>query len=113
MALALRLGLRGLLLPLDQVDTPDGERRLVPPSGHVAGIYAKCDRQEGVFRAPANEELKGVVDLARNLFDTDVGQLNAEGVNCLRASRVAGFASGVHARCRATPSGAMSTFGGS
>jgi phage tail sheath protein FI len=71
--------------PWIQVDTPTGEKRLVPPSGHVAGIYSKCDTEVGVFRAPANEELKGVVDLGRNLFDTDIGVLNAEGINCLKS----------------------------
>ncbi len=71
--------------PWVHVDARGGERRLVPPSGHVAGIYSKCDREVGVFRAPANEELQGVVDLGRNLFDTDIGQLNAEGINCLKS----------------------------
>jgi phage tail sheath protein FI len=66
------------------VDGSEG-RRLVPPSGHVAGIVSRCDSADGVFRAPANEELHGVNDLARNLFDTDVGQLNANGINCMRA----------------------------
>ncbi|HRE88876.1 MAG TPA: phage tail sheath subtilisin-like domain-containing protein [Myxococcota bacterium] len=71
--------------PWIQVDTADGVKRLVPPSGHVAGVYSKCDREMGVYRAPANEELVGVVDLARNLFDTDIGQLNSEGINCLKS----------------------------
>ncbi len=71
--------------PWVQIDTPSGQIRLVPPSGHVAGIYSKCDKEVGVFRAPANEELHGVVNLGRNLFDTDIGQLNAEGINCLKS----------------------------
>lgn len=71
--------------PWIQVDTADGEKRLVPPSGHVAGVYSKCDQMMGVYRAPANEPLEGVVDLARNLYDTDIGQLNSEGINCLKS----------------------------
>lgn len=35
----------------------------VPPSGHVAGLYAKCDRDAGVHRAPANLPLNNVVDV--------------------------------------------------
>ncbi|HEX8557458.1 MAG TPA: phage tail sheath subtilisin-like domain-containing protein [Pyrinomonadaceae bacterium] len=63
------------------------EGRLVPPSGHVAGVYARTDAQAGVHKAPANAELSGVLDL-----ETDVGAaaqewLNREGVNCLRAFR--------------------------
>jgi len=78
-------GYAAFYFPWIQVDTASGEKRLVPPSGHIAGIYSKCDTEMGVFRAPANEELKGVVDLGRNLFDTDIGQLNAEGINCLKS----------------------------
>ncbi|MBX3158026.1 MAG: phage tail sheath family protein [Deltaproteobacteria bacterium] len=36
----------------------------VPPCGHVAGVYARSDRRAGVHRAPANEELAAIVDLA-------------------------------------------------
>jgi phage tail sheath protein FI len=66
------------------IEGPAG-RRLVPPSGHVAGIFSRCDRADGVYRAPANEEVEGIMDLARNLFDADIGQLNNNGINCLRA----------------------------
>ena len=70
--------------PWIQVDTVDGTKRLVPPSGHVAGIYSRCDREMGPYRAPANEEIKGIVDLGRELFSNDIGALNAEGINCLK-----------------------------
>lgn len=61
-----------------------GQTRLVPPSGHVAGIYARCDEAMGPFRAPANEELEGVFSLGRALRDEDIGRLNNEGINCLK-----------------------------
>jgi len=61
-----------------------GKRRLVPPSGHVAGIYTRCDDAQGVYRAPANESLEGVVDLDLILQDEDVAMLTAEGINCIR-----------------------------
>jgi phage tail sheath protein FI len=59
--------------------------RLVPPCGHVAGIFARSDARVGVFKAPANEEVLGVVDLETNIDNSIQDQLNPEGVNCLRA----------------------------
>ncbi len=56
----------------------------VPTAGHVAGVFARCDAAQGVYRAPANEELQGVVDLAINLQPADIGRLNHEGINCLQ-----------------------------
>jgi uncharacterized protein len=56
----------------------------VPPSGHVAGIYARSDRLTGVHKAPANEEIAGVVDLDMHLSDGDLAVFNQEGINCLR-----------------------------
>ncbi len=40
-----------------------------PPCGHVAGVYARSDQRVGVYKAPANEVLEGVLDLADNLTD--------------------------------------------
>lgn len=59
--------------------------RLVPPCGHVAGIYARSDGRAGVYKAPANEEVSGVLDLERAVDAPLQGKLNPEGVNCLRA----------------------------
>ena len=59
--------------------------RPVPPCGHIAGIFARSDARVGVFKAPANEELMGAMDLE---FPVDAGVqegLNPEGINCLRA----------------------------
>ncbi len=59
---------------------------LVPPSGHVAGVYARTDRRSGVHKAPANEVLEGVVDLALHLEEGKVTDLyHGQGINCLRA----------------------------
>lgn len=57
---------------------------LVPPSGHIAGIYARSDNQRGVHKAPANEYITGAVDLNALLSDTDQGEINIEGINVLR-----------------------------
>ncbi len=61
-------------------------QRLLPPCGHVAGIVARRDAQQaGSFRAPANEELFGVLDLEQIVDDAVQDVLAPEGVNCLRA----------------------------
>jgi len=57
---------------------------LLPPSGFVCGIYARNDVQRGVFKAPANEVVRGAL---RFEIDVNFGQqelLNPLGVNCLR-----------------------------
>jgi len=57
----------------------------VPPCGHVAGVYARTDRQRGVYKAPANEIVEGVSDLERPLTRADQEYLNPKHVNCLRS----------------------------
>lgn len=64
---------------------PAGAARFVPPCGHVAGVVARCDQRIGVHKAPANEILEGVVDLAARLTGADQARLNPEGINALRA----------------------------
>jgi hypothetical protein len=65
-------------------DSGQAGLRAVPPCGHIAGVYATTDRRVGVFKAPANIELQGVLDLDRDVSVSDQGQLNTEGVNALR-----------------------------
>jgi hypothetical protein len=57
----------------------------IPPSGHVAGIYARCDTQRGSFKAPANEVITGASALTLSLSDDHLGNLNAEGINTMRS----------------------------
>lgn len=64
---------------------PLGSQRFVPPCGHVAGVVARSDNRTGVHKAPANEALEGVIDLAVSLTDAEQGPLNAAGINALRA----------------------------
>jgi phage tail sheath protein FI len=63
----------------------DGGYDLVPPCGHIAGIFARSDRTRGVHKAPANEVLEGVVGLERVLTNTDQDELNPRCINCLRS----------------------------
>jgi hypothetical protein len=60
------------------------ETVLVPPCGHIAGVYARSDRRVGVHKAPANELLEGVLDVDVQVNDRDQADLNDAGVNCLR-----------------------------
>lgn len=57
----------------------------VPPSGHIAGVYARSDSTRGVFKAPANEALKGVTSLKYALSKADQDGLNGVGVNVIRS----------------------------
>jgi phage tail sheath protein FI len=66
-------------------DGPGSKISFMPPCGHVAGVYARTDERAGVHKAPANEDLAGVLDLAFHLTDPQQGPLNDAGVNCLRA----------------------------
>lgn len=64
----------------------------VPPSGFVAGIFARTDQNRGVWKAPAGLEatLKGttgVVDGGR-MTDMQQGVLNNVGINCIRTSSI-------------------------
>jgi phage tail sheath protein FI len=61
-----------------------GDSLLVPPSGFMAGIYARVDQQRGVHKAPANEMVTGALGLERTLPETDMGQLNIAGIDVIR-----------------------------
>ena len=65
----------------------DGKLRLVPPSGHVMGVYARTDRERGVHKAPAGVEatVRGFVEMERPLANSDIDILNPAGVNCITA----------------------------
>ena len=52
---------------------------VVPPSGHVAGIWARTDSQRGVHKAPANEVVRGAVGLSYRVTDAEQAELNPRG----------------------------------
>jgi hypothetical protein len=56
----------------------------VPPSGHVAGLFARVDAERGVHKAPANEILMGITGLSQNINGIEQGQYNDRGVNVIR-----------------------------
>lgn len=64
--------------------TTAGARILVPPSGHIAGIYARSDAERGVHKAPANEVVMGALGLERRISKAQQDGLNPEGINVIR-----------------------------
>ena len=57
-----------------------------PPSGFVAGLYARIDGTRGVWKAPAGREavLVGATGVALVLTDEQNRMLTARGINCIR-----------------------------
>ena len=66
-------------------DLQAGTRTAIPPGGHVLGVYARTDLERGVFIAPANETLRGALDLRFNVTDDLQRVLNLRGVNVIRS----------------------------
>ncbi|MBC7236731.1 MAG: phage tail sheath family protein, partial [Chloroflexi bacterium] len=59
--------------------------KLVPPSGHMVGVFNRSDAERGVHKAPANEVVRGALGLELNLSRGEQDVLNPIGVNCIRA----------------------------
>jgi phage tail sheath protein FI len=57
----------------------------LPPSGFVCGIYARSDVERGVFKAPANEVIRGALRFQHMVSTGEQEVLNPLGINCLRA----------------------------
>lgn len=66
------------------VDPVSGEKVTQPPSGHIAGVWARVDGSRGVHKAPANEPIQGAIDLNRRISRGEQEALNPAGVNCIR-----------------------------
>ena len=63
-----------------------GNRRLIGPSGMIAGIMSRTDSSRGVWKAPAGLDatMRGAIDLEAVLSDRQNGILNPLAVNCIR-----------------------------
>lgn len=78
------------------VKAPDpglqGRLRTFPPSGFVAGIYARTDATRGIWKAPAGTDasLSGASGVSVPLTDLENGTLNVQAVNCIRTFPVYG-----------------------
>ncbi|MBW3577856.1 MAG: phage tail sheath subtilisin-like domain-containing protein [Actinobacteria bacterium] len=67
------------------VGNPFGPGQVTAPaSGSLAGIYARTDATRGVHKAPANEPVRGALNLTYRVTREEQGVLNPRGVNCLR-----------------------------
>src|SRR5215469_1204784 len=67
------------------IDPVQGAPIMLPPSGHIAGVWARNDDTRGVHKAPANEVVRGVIDLETNVTRGEHDQLNPIAVNCIRS----------------------------
>jgi len=75
-----------LYYPWIEVSDPVTNRPInIPPSGHMAGVWARNDNTRGVHKAPANEVVRGATGLAYNITKGEQDTLNPNGVNCIRA----------------------------
>jgi uncharacterized protein len=69
---------------LEVADPLTGRPLLVPPSGHVAGVWCRTDAGYGVHRAPT-EGVLGVAGLSSDVAESDQAELEEAGVNSIRA----------------------------
>ncbi len=69
---------------IEVMDAATNQPIFMPPSGHMAGIWARSDSERGVHKAPANEVVRGCTRLAYNVTKGEQDTLNPIGVNCIR-----------------------------
>jgi Bacteriophage tail sheath protein len=74
-----------LYYPWITIGGPDGRPLAVPPSGHMAGVYARNDNERGVHKAPANEVVRGALAAVAPITKGEQDTLNPIGVNCIRS----------------------------
>jgi phage tail sheath protein FI len=77
-----------LYYPWIKVENPIGvngnSEVFIPPSGHIAGVWARTDETRGVWKAPANDTIRGVLDIERSITQNEQSLLNPIGINCIR-----------------------------
>lgn len=69
---------------LEVFDPLDKKNAAIPPSGSMAGIYARSDNTRGVHKAPANETVRACVGLDCQFNKGEQDILNPKGVNLIR-----------------------------
>ena len=76
----------GLYYPWVEVRDPFLKRNVsVAPSGHLAGLYARVDVERGVHKAPANEVIRGIRRIMRDVSKREQDLLNPQNINALRS----------------------------
>ena len=76
--------LRVFDMPTKLTNPDDTGEIYVGPCGHVAGIYSRVDHERGVHKAPANEVIRGVLDVEHQISKNVQDGLNPYGINCIR-----------------------------
>jgi phage tail sheath protein FI len=66
------------------IDPQTATKILIPPGGHIAGIYTRTDIERGVHKAPTNEIVKGAVSPEFEINKNQQDLLNPQGINCIR-----------------------------
>ena len=66
-------------------DPTTGAPAVIPPCGHVAGVWARNDATRGVHKAPANEVVRGIIGVGTVITRGEHDLLNPNGINCIRA----------------------------
>ncbi|WAL60087.1 phage tail sheath family protein [Thermocoleostomius sinensis] len=66
------------------INPRNSEPILVPPCGHMMGIWCHTDETRGIYKAPANVQPRGIIDLAYDVNFREQEFLNPLGVNCIR-----------------------------
>ncbi len=67
------------------LDPKTNRDKLIPPGGHIAGIYARSDIERGVHKAPANEIVRGARSLQFSIGKGQQDILNPLGINVIRS----------------------------
>ena len=70
---------------IEVMDPLTNKPMMVPPSGHMAGLWCRTDATRGVHKAPANEVVMGANGLGFQVTHAEQGGLNKVGINCIRA----------------------------
>ncbi|MCL4704871.1 phage tail sheath subtilisin-like domain-containing protein [bacterium] len=79
-------GYGAIYFPWIKVQDPVSNTEIpVPPSGHIAGIYARSDAERGVHKAPANEVIRGALNVEHKLSREMQDPLNQSSINVIRA----------------------------
>ena len=70
---------------LEVMNPLNNQPLMIPPSGHVAGVWCRTDATRGVHKAPANEVTLGANKVGFQITQAEQGNLNKVGINCIRS----------------------------
>jgi phage tail sheath protein FI len=76
-----------IYFPWIRVADPQGRPKWVPPTGHILGVYARTERERGIWKAPAGNaaQVNGALDVKYHITDEDHTDLVKNGsVNAVR-----------------------------